>query len=345
MRNNYWDSWKGASIVAVVLIHACGTTGGFPPGSFNSDAGILFRQLINFPVGLFIFLAAYFSIQSRHSNSGYISRVSARIWRLALPYLIWSAIYFAARLATGKLSLYEIPLMLANGGSVVVGYYVIVMIQLSFLSPPMERLDSKKLTVIFVASVILSCTFTYGVRLWDESSIWSPFPYNVLPFFVWMPFYVGGLLAAKNYNLWIKSISFNVLVAGFVVSVCVSIIEGMVFLNEVRDLAVSQVKLSSMFATGFLCLIAVKGLNAGRVQGYRSLAWVGLRSYYFYLSHMLFLVVVQGLLRRSAALFENQIAFIFMTAIVTLAICAGGAFVLDRLLSRHEGSRRALGLA
>jgi surface polysaccharide O-acyltransferase-like enzyme len=65
MRISFWDKWKGVAIIAVVLIHALGSTANFPVGSLNNDFGIILRQFINFPVGLFIFLLLLTSLVQR----------------------------------------------------------------------------------------------------------------------------------------------------------------------------------------------------------------------------------------------------------------------------------------
>lgn len=89
MRISFWDKQKGAAIIAVVLIHSLSSTANFPIDSLNNNFGIILRQFINFPVGLFIFLAAFFAMRSTGTTDSYLDSVKRRIWRLSLPFLIW----------------------------------------------------------------------------------------------------------------------------------------------------------------------------------------------------------------------------------------------------------------
>jgi fucose 4-O-acetylase-like acetyltransferase len=48
MRISFWDKWKGVAIIAVVLIHALGSTANFPVGSLNNDFGIIYVNSLTF---------------------------------------------------------------------------------------------------------------------------------------------------------------------------------------------------------------------------------------------------------------------------------------------------------
>lgn len=344
MRIAYWDSWKGLAIIAVVFIHASGSAGWFPANTSNSDIGVALRQFINFPVAFFVFLSAYFAARPGRAASGYLDRTLPRVWRLTLPYLIWAFIYSAARLLVGRVEVGEIPLMLLNGNATVVGYYVIVMIQLSVLSPALERLSDRALSLLLPVSIAISLAFTYSVRLLFDAGPWGGFPYNALPFFVWLPFYLGGLLAARRTD-GLQQFPIRIALGGFALGVCLSLVEAFYPLDSVRELAVSQLKFTSMLASGFMCLVAVSGFSSAKNYDTQLVSWFGRRSYYFYLSHMLVLPVVQKGMQASTLLYDYQLAFITASAVVTLGICAAGAWLADMVLQDRESGRRAIGLA
>lgn len=209
MRISFWDKWKGAAILAVVIIHALGTTAYFPTDSLNNYFGVIFRQFINFPVGLFIFLAAFFTGQSKDSSLTYWYSVRKRVSRLVLPFLLWSFIYFGIRIFRGNLDLANVPLMLINGTSVSVGYFVVVMIQMSLISPFLERLKTSKLIILLPISFLISICATYTLNFLFPESMWSKFPYYPLPFFIWLPFYIGGLIFGKDENNFDKVSKFQ----------------------------------------------------------------------------------------------------------------------------------------
>ncbi|MDU5440488.1 MAG: hypothetical protein E6109_14220 [Ruminococcus sp.] len=56
-KNIYWQSIRGICILAVIMIH-CPTGQEYSLGTYNT--WIILRQIINFPVAIFIFLAGYF---------------------------------------------------------------------------------------------------------------------------------------------------------------------------------------------------------------------------------------------------------------------------------------------
>lgn len=345
MRISFWDKWKGAAIIAVMLIHASGSTANFPIGSVNNEFGIILRQFINFPVGLFIFLAAFFVARSKSPIESYWINVKRRVWRLALPFLIWSFIYFGMKLVRGSLAIEEIPLMILNGTSVAVGYFVIVMIQMSIVSPFLERLNIAQLTKLLPLSFLLSIGATYTLKLVYPGSLLSEFPYYPLPFFIWLPFYIGGLIFGKKSEEFWRSLSVWIALGAYFICVCLSLTESTLLLQEMRGFANSQLKATSMLTTGAVCLMVIASWVYGKDNKENMLSWLGERSFYFYLSHMLVLWEVRARLEKVTVLYDNQIAFVFLLTLTTLAITTVGAIILDRLFYRHTFYRRALGLA
>lgn len=289
MRVSVWDKWKGAAIIAVVLIHASGSTANFPVGSFNYEFGIILRQMINFPVGLFVFLAAFFATRSTRESDSYWVTVRKRVWRLALPFLLWSLIYFGAKLVRGSLVFEEIPLKLLNGSSVAVGYFVIVMIQMSLISPLLERFNFKQLIKLLPISLLLSLVTTYTLQLVYPESIISKFPYYALPFSIWLPFYIGGLIVGKRKGVVWNGLSIGGALLIYCLCVCLSFAESTLLLQELRGLATSQLKVTSILTTSSVCLLVIVAGRRSDNNRENVLSWLGERSFYFYLSHMLIL--------------------------------------------------------
>ena len=345
MRISIWDKWKGIAIISVVLIHASGSTADFPEGSLNNDFGIILRQFINFPVGLFIFLAAFFVSNSKNTSVSYWDSVGRRVWRLVLPFLIWSFIYFGVRLIRGNLAITDIPLMLLNGTSVSVGYFVIVMIQMSIISPFLERLKTATLTKLLLLSFLLSICVTYTLTFVLTESMWSKFPYYPLPFIIWLPFYIGGIIfAQKGEKSW-QDLNILMVLTAYIICVSLSLVEGMWVLQNVRSLATSQLKFTSMLTTGTVCLLVLASWVYGKDKRGNLLSWIGRRSFYFYLSHMLVLLKVKYFFKQFTPIYDNQVVFVLIVTLTTLIVTSTGALILDKLLSQHQFYRRALGLS
>lgn len=345
MRISFWDKQKGAAIIAVVLIHSLSSTANFPIDSLNNNFGIILRQFINFPVGLFIFLAAFFAMRSTGTTDSYLDSVKRRIWRLSLPFLIWLFIYCGMKLASGSILIEDIPLMVLNGRSVEVGYFVIVMLQMSIISPFLEKLHMSQLIKLLPVSLILSITTSYSLNFFYNESPWSNFPYYALPFFIWFPFYIGGLIfGKKNEDFW-QDISVFWTVVAYFLLVFLSLIEALLVLQDMRGFSMSQLKLTSMLTTGTVCVLVIASWKYGKNKSENIFSWLGQRSYYFYLSHMLVLSKVTGFLENFTIVYDSQIVFVLLITFITLGVVTIGAIVLDRVFSHRVFYRRAFGLA
>lgn len=345
MRNLYWDVWKGLAIVAVVTIHACGSALVFPEGSANSTFAIVLRQFINFPVALFVFLSGMFALQGTPATA-YLAGVKARLKRLLAPYLVWAAVYACAKVLMGKLVVADLPEMLVTGTVTSVGYYVIVMLQIALLSPALERLSYGALKFAIPVSIVASCMFTYGIRASGFDGAWSHFPYNALPFFLWLPFYLAGLVFGRSelgssFGYWQAWLALAFLFAA------VSVAEAYMWLPGAVDLAISQLKLSSMITSLCVCALAVALARTWTIlSGWRwVMSWLGARSFYFYLSHMLVLGAVQGGLRRIPGVEALQPAFVGAAVIITIALCAVGAIAFEYLVKGRRTALRWVGIA
>ncbi|MDG5750509.1 acyltransferase [Qipengyuania sp. XHP0211] len=308
MRDSYWDGIKGVAILAVIALHVSTAATSFPVESFNYKFGVVLRQFINWPVAVFFFTSGLFSEPKKPDYR------RSRSVRILLPYVSWGAIYTAWGLIRGQT--FE-PLSFFDGTIIGVGYFVVVLLCLTLLSPLFWRMRSVSgLIMIFSAA---SLTFAYYFRLIDTASVWSRFPYSALPFFVWAPFYLIGIELRKK---GIEPSRAGLVVSAIAVSlgIMLSLAEAS-YLGDNTGLAVSQIKGSSFFTS--LAVIALI-YNARPYLKLRSFAWLGLSSYAIYLSHMFVLSRLRGVLE-GTALFEQQP--IYFTASFTLVAATMVAMV------------------
>ncbi len=87
-KKEYWQEIRGICILAVVLIHALG---GFAYTDGEDTGFIILRQIINFTVATFVFMAGYFVDVDRSSNG----KCNSKSWlknRGATPYTICSLV-------------------------------------------------------------------------------------------------------------------------------------------------------------------------------------------------------------------------------------------------------------
>jgi surface polysaccharide O-acyltransferase-like enzyme len=132
-KNQYWQVVRGICILAVIMIH-CPTGQGYSNIDYN--IWMVLRQVINFPVAIFIFLAGYF-VNSEKVKQNLLLYIANRGGvRLLVPYLIWSVVYLIkTAIVSGFSSAYDIFLTLLTGGAAVPFYYIIVLLQLTILTP------------------------------------------------------------------------------------------------------------------------------------------------------------------------------------------------------------------
>lgn len=64
-RSQYWQMIRGICILAVVMIH-CSTGQGY--SELEYFGWVVLRQLINFPVAIFVFLSGYFMTPEKISD-------------------------------------------------------------------------------------------------------------------------------------------------------------------------------------------------------------------------------------------------------------------------------------
>lgn len=72
-KTNYWQIIRGICILAVILIH-CPSGAGYATTSMEFHSWLVFRQVINFPVAVFVFMSGYFTNINRVQNDyiGYL---------------------------------------------------------------------------------------------------------------------------------------------------------------------------------------------------------------------------------------------------------------------------------
>lgn len=100
LRDPYWQYVRGVCIICVVLIHCKNGIeyGGNDISAWNFNYWLILRQLINFPVAIFIFLSGYFTNIERFSklNMPYISNRggAATSTIFSLVYLLYNYQYY-----------------------------------------------------------------------------------------------------------------------------------------------------------------------------------------------------------------------------------------------------------
>ncbi|WP_273839321.1 acyltransferase [Providencia rettgeri] len=326
MRDYYWDNWKGLAIIAVVMIHVLGQTASFPLDSLNNLFGVFFRQFINFPVAMFFFFSGYFTPKDRPSN--YIEFYKKRMVRILIPYLVWTAIYIPIYVLNGSFSVSKIASYIFLGTGISIGYFVIALAQLIIITPLLYIVKSKGWQTIFVAiSLITSIVFTYYFQLESTSTKMSQYPLNAIPFFVWLPFYALGFYISKSNNSF--NIKSNKLLICYCLFVILSLLEASYWMSTNRDFSVSQLKVTSYFASIAICLYAVSRHKKANENSY--MAWLGKSSYFIYLSHIFVLTFVSAIIKKISFIYNSSIFYFVIVSFCVIILCVLIKIILNRL--------------
>ena len=93
-RVEYFDILRGLAIFGVVAIHSSGTGLQFADNSVNFHFTVLWRNLLNFSVPLFLAISGYLlARKSIKKFDDYFSFLKKQIPRVYIPLFFWSAVW------------------------------------------------------------------------------------------------------------------------------------------------------------------------------------------------------------------------------------------------------------
>lgn len=318
-RNNYWDAWKGIAILAVVFIHASGSTSTFEKDSFNWSFGLVFRQFIDYAVPLFFAIAGYFSLAKEKTSA--LDYYKKRLLKILPPYLIWTLVYILLKTPLSPPTAEEVVRGIFLGTGIGIGYFVVVLVQYVILTPALHRLNSKPahLAIILIISSVGAC-FTYYYTALRPEQPFGTFPLNGILFFVWYPFYHAGLYIRKFQCEKYITEKRNLIKIALAAALLISISEGFFWgANENYNFGVSQLKLSS-FIFSFLVFISAISISPQKTFLHKKslLTWLGVNSYAVYLIHMLPIIIFSKIFNILPGLFELQPLYVSILALLSL---------------------------
>ena len=293
-KQQFWQMIRGICILAVIMIHC-------PQGG---AVWLGIRQVINFPVALFIFMAGYFV------NPFKIDRNWLKIrggGRLLLPFLIWSLVYSTKNAIFGSYSLKSLLFTFVTGNSAAPLYYILVLLQLTLLTPYLIR--SRKNWMYLITPIYLVCLYIFNITTGN-----MPLFYETL-FPAWFIFYILGMDVRegkfKRYEVkgWMIGLA---LIASFGEAYL------LIKIGCSVGFACSQIKFSSFAYTTLIALWLsqhIKEMNPNLLSN------IGDCSFGIYFSHMLVMWVVSkglSIIGIDTWIWKWSLTFLF-TAILSYA--------------------------
>ena len=288
----FFQGVRGLCIIAVVLIH-CMTGVQFEQETvlnFNYDYWIVFRQFINFPVAVFIFLSGYF-VKPKEYNKDSFDAIKRRGGRLLVPFIIWSLIYTAYNFVLQGFQINGIKavLRILTGSASGQLYFILVLIQLTILTPLcIKCLASKTLNRLAFCITPLYLVALYSIQC--VYKIQLPFYQTLFP--AWFLFYYYGLYVHKNKEEFLQKTNLLKALAFVFLALLFSVFEAFVLksFGLPDGFVTSQIKLSSFcYAMAVIQLLLVVHNIEPPQRFSRLLVILGDYSYGIYYVHCIWL--------------------------------------------------------
>lgn len=345
-KDPFWQFVRGLCIISVILIHCKNGMGysDLADGYGNYEYWVILRQVIDFPVAIFIFLAGYFvKIDLIQENKyGYIMK---RIGRLVCPYLIWSFGYTTIVLFSnlGKMNLMGFLSKFFLGLSAPQLYFILVLIQLTILTPLLEKIIRTKkwfVALFLITPIYLVILYSYAIVKGNFFSFFQAF------FPAWFGFYYLALcIRIKGWHFVFQSYSFLkaglIFFSGLLLSVGESLLLQSAGVSD--QVVVSQVKVSS-----FLYVIAIITLLFSikdKVQITESnwLVKIGNISFGIYFVHYIWILISAKVLNNFAVLQKMLPVYQLLQVVLVMGLSIVSLWIINKILGKSF-TRKYLGL-
>lgn len=333
-KKEYWQSIRGICILAVVLIHSLG---GFEYSTGYSVEFVILRQIINFAVATFVFMAGYFVNVDALSDKefSYKHWIIYRGGRLCIPFIIWSLLYSGLELLKTVHSGNEIHWMgfiyrFIVGKSATPFYYIVVLVQLTLITPWLVKIVKHN---GIISRILLLVTPLYLMYLyaWNYIVGISPRLYETL-FPAWFGFYYLGIHVRCGRKLKCNGYA----AAGALALSCVEAV-GLKAVGFDIGFYTSQITVGSfLYSVTIIGWLLKKSENNRR--GCRLLSKIGDCSYGIFYIHMAVLMIVGRFIKC-----ENWYAYWILRFVLTASISYIIVHIGQVILKNHKKLLRYIG--
>jgi surface polysaccharide O-acyltransferase-like enzyme len=340
-RDLSFDAFKGIAIIAVVAIHAI-----YAGGSPYSPAFVYYRQLLNFSVPLFFFIAGYWSSKTKiESLRDYTHFLSGRLSRILVPYFFWSAIWLGyAAYCSGNIDLYQIVFKLFTGGACLGYYFAIAITQVYILTPVLQYINRRFGWCGFAIITLfgLAAFFMLYLSRYFEVIVHLPW---ALPFYTWIIYYEIGLFLPARYTQTIASPKFRVYIyLAFPISLLILLTEisFILYRGGHFDFALNPVKYSTFLYSICVILAFFSFKDIFSRLPTKLIYQIGYYSYGIYLIHVMVLAQAAAFIRRINFISSFQPVLQLILVAVTIMMCIVIINVSHKLLP-NAFCRKVLG--
>lgn len=287
-------------------------------------------RMSSFVVQGFVFLSGFKMFYTLKEPLNLKKFYLSRLTKIFLPYCLWVVIYYlcylAARYVSGPNHISNLVKYIFTG-SIAAQFYFIILIVQFYLLAPLWVLIRKKVNPI--VALVVSFAIMYFCNIYLPSILWGRginFAYNDRTFTTYLFYFISGIYTATYYEKITAFLRKNfafVTVLFVLVATANTVITYMWQTERLTGNIINIMHIvyciTAIFFFYALFLKCQKLSENGFVKNIDS------ASYYIYLTHMLFLIFIDGVMNRMGILavkFSYPIRAIFVYG-VSLAVCIG----------------------
>lgn len=315
-KNLYWQSVRGICIIAVILIH-CTTGLSYIESSltsFNSIYYIIMRNIINFPVPIFIFLSGFFT-NSDLAKDDVKYYYKKKFLRLFVPFVIWTTFYNTYAMVTSYLQNEPINVIdlikayLFGTGHL---YFMVLLLLLILVTPIIVKcLYSKLKSAIIFSIPAIFIIASYTMQLGFQKK----FPHLEISF-IYIGFYYLGIYCKDKKIDFSKHFTKNTSVIFLICTFAINLLETIILLNAKVSTGFA---FGQMIIGGFLyafSIIVCLLVNVRDTNKPTFLTYIGNNSFGIYFVHIFWLALTTNI----GKILNISFPFIFINQIIELLI-------------------------
>ncbi len=286
-KNKYFQDIRGICILAVILIHLMTKQ----EEEFLNSVNIILRTILNFCVGIFIFLSGYFmNIDKVKKNSK--KWVANRLRRIGIPFLIFSILAATIQMIRNKDTIIKYVIHIVLGTSSTQLYYIVVLVQLILITPFLIKIIQSK--NLYTKSIVIIITPIYlGIIAIFNIKFNIKIPQYQTLFLAWILYYYIGLFYKINKEKIDKGKD-NIektLFLGWGILVCIiSLMNIYMYKKGINYFyLISQVRLLNMVYILYVIVVIVRLKN--KIKNVKCLEKLGDLSFGIYFIHTYIIIV------------------------------------------------------
>lgn len=341
-KDSYFEFIRGILIICVVLIH-CQNGINYKdaaPYSWNYDYWLIFRQFINFPVAVFVFLTAYFTDITKVIEKPW-SYLTKRGKRLLIPFLVWSIFYSLISVVKQgfDIDIIKIGMTIIVGQASTPLYYIVVLIQLVLITPWLIRcVKNKYLNIMAFSITPVYLIIIYGYSYLTKHQI----PHYEAVFPAWFVFYYLGLyIKIKVPGVRKKQRSIAKALHIVLGALILSIIECylMLYLEFPVGFASSQIKVSSfVYSLSIINLIFV--LKENHIKTKECIVTrLGNYSYGIFYVHCFWLLIISKVMSYIPYIYNVLPLYQLIEVTAALALSTLSIIITNKIMGKKLSSK------